>query len=372
LLRDQLIGDLYEAALHHDSFLDVFHQVTTAFGANVFHMFSWDTLRNAPHLSIYSPRMEVDSIIAQYDQYYGALDPRRSFVEKAAVGELISCQDHLTDEDVARSEFFQDYHIPSGFRYLMGVRLARPGADDILLGLLRAHGRTPYSPEERAAAVSMTGHLQRSINLWQDAKILRREAAIGSELMEELGLAVLALDRGSRIVFANQAAESMLRATACLKLAHGRLTAAIAAENDGLQRAIARVSKTRMGESLALQGALDATHEIFLNITYLPALAMRAAFGEATIMITARRRSAGALVVAQQLQQAFGLSKAEAGVAKALISGKTPDECAASIGVSLATVRTQLRAIYEKTHSRNQAEAVSAMLWVLPRRAHEN
>lgn len=368
MLRDQLVGDLYEAALHHDGFLEVFHRVTETLGANLFHMFSWDAASNAPHLSVYSPRGELDDVIARYDQYYGALDPRRGFVEKAAIGELVCCQDHLSDQDVARSEFFQDYQIPSGIRYLMGVRLARQGSDDILLGLLRAYGRTPYSQKERAAAVGMIGHLQRSINLWQDAKILHRDAALGSELMEELGIAVLALDRNSRVVFVNQAAESMMRATTCLRLAHGRLTAAVAAENDRLQAAIARVAKTRKGENLALQGSLDTAHEIFLSITALPGLAMRAAFGDATMMIAARRRSAGALVVAQQLQQAFGLSKAEAAVAKALISGKTPDECAASIGVSLATVRTQLRAIYEKTHTRTQAEAVSAMLWVLPRR----
>lgn len=368
MLRDQLIGDLYEAALHHDSFLEVFHQVTTAFGADVFHMFSWDAARNAPHLSIYSPGLNLESVVAQYDQYYGALDPRRSFVEKAAVGQLVSCQDHLTDEYVARSEFFQDHHIPGGFRYLMGVRLARPGGNDILLGMIRAHGRTPYSVEERATAAGMTSHLQRAINLWQDAKILHRDAAVGSELMEELSLAVLALDERTRVVFANQAAESMLRANACLKLLHRRLTASVAAENDALQSAIARVTKSRKSESLALQGTASATHAFFLNITYLPTLAMRSAFGEATVMVTVRRRGPGALVVAQQLRQAFGLSKAEALVAEALISGKTPDECASELGVSLTTVRTQLRAIFAKTRTRNQAEAVSAMLWVLPQR----
>lgn len=368
MLRDQLIGDLYEAALRHDSFLEVFHQVITTFGANWFHMFSWDAVRNAPQFSTYSPGLP-DSQIALYDQYYGALDPRRSVVGNAGVGELISCQDFLSEEDVARSEFFQDYQIPMGVRYLMGVRLARSGGNDILLGMLRAYGRTPYSPEERATAASMTTHLQRAINLWQDAQVLHRDAAVGSELMEELGLAVLALDERSHVVFANQAAESMLRASACLKLLHGCLTASVAAENDALQSAITRVAKSRKGESLALQGATSATHAFFLNITYLPALAMRSPFGEASVMVTVRRRSAGALVVAQQLRQAFGLSKAEATVAEALISGKTPDECAAELGVSLATVRTQLRAIYEKTHARNQAEAVSAMLWVLPRRA---
>jgi len=62
------------------------------------------------------------------------------------------------------------------------------------------------------------------------------------------------------------------------------------------------------------------------------------------------------------LRQAFGLSAAESAVAEALVSGKAPDEYAASAGVSLATVRSQLRAIYEKTRTRSQAEAVGAML----------
>lgn len=371
MLKDQLIGDLYEAALRQEGFLEVLQTAVEAFGANVFHMFSWDAVRNAPQLSVYTPSANWDTVIERYDQYYGALDPRRSFVERAAVGELVSCQDHLTEQEVARSEFYQDFQIPSGIRYLMGVRLARAGSDDILLGLLRASGRTPYSPEERAAAAGMTGHLQRTINLWQDAKILHRDAALGTELMEQLGLAVFALDSSSRVVFANEAAEAMLRATACLRLEQGRLSAIVAAENDRMQSAIARVAKTRKGESLALQVSSGVAHEVFLGITRLPGQATRAAFGEATMLITARRRGVQNLVTARQLRQAFGLSLAEAAVAEALIGGKTPDEYAASAGVTLATVRTQLRAIFDKTHTRSQAEAVGAMLWVISQRKPE-
>ncbi|PRG08336.1 LuxR family transcriptional regulator [Burkholderia ambifaria] len=371
MLRDQLIGDLYEAALHPDGFLEIFHQVSESLGANVFHMFSWDTARNAPKLSIYSPRAELDGLVALYDQYYGALDPRRGFVENAPLGEFVCCQDHLSERDVERSEFFQDYQIPSGIRYLMGVRLVRPGSDDILLGLLRANGRPPYSSDERATLSSMAGHLQRSINLWQDARILHRDAMLGAELMEELGLSVFALDRHSHVVFVNRAAEAMLRATTCLKLEHGCLSAAGAPQNDALKAALARVAKTRKSESLALSSTLSDAHEIFLGIAPLSGQALQATFGDATMLITVRQRSAAPLVVAQQLRQAFGLSSAEAAVAEALLCGKTPDECAASTGVALTTIRTQLRAIYEKTHSRNQAEAVGRMLWVLPQRKRE-
>lgn len=68
-----------------------------------------------------------------------------------------------------------------------------------------------------------------------------------------------------------------------------------------------------------------------------------------------------------ELRQSFGLSKAEAAVAQAMLGGSNPDECAADLGVSIATVRTQLRAIYEKTQTRSHSEAVAALMSMLPR-----
>lgn len=364
MLRDHLIGDLYEAALQRDGFLDVFQTVVEALGATGFHMFSWDPERNAPHLAAYTSDPHWDSVVALYDQYYGALDPRREVVAKAAIGEFQFCQDYLSETDVARSEFYQDFHIPTGFRYLTGARLSRIGSDDILLGLLRANDRLAYSDRERQGINGMAPHLQRAINLWMDARVLHRDAAVGSEMMAQLGVAVFALDGATKVVFANPSAETMLRATACLKLSHGRLSATVATENARLQAAIARAAKSRQGESLALRPAPGLQPEVFLGISRLPGCDTRMAFGHAEILVTVRRRGQVPRVRARQLQQAFGLTAAEAAVGEALIGGKTPDEYAAAAGVSVATVRTQLRAIFEKTGTRSQAEAVGAMLYL--------
>ena len=56
------------------------------------------------------------------------------------------------------------------------------------------------------------------------------------------------------------------------------------------------------------------------------------------------------------------MSSAESAVALALCDGKTPDEHAQASGVSVATVRTQLRAVFEKTQMRRQAETVRLLL----------
>lgn len=59
------------------------------------------------------------------------------------------------------------------------------------------------------------------------------------------------------------------------------------------------------------------------------------------------------------LEQIFGLTAAEARLAAALAGGATVAEAAIAHQVSVATVRTQLAAIFSKTHTSRQAELVT-------------
>ena len=69
-----------------------------------------------------------------------------------------------------------------------------------------------------------------------------------------------------------------------------------------------------------------------------------------------------------KLEGIFGLTPAEARLAVLLTGGATPAEAAGVQGITLATVRTQLSAIYAKTYTHRQAELVTLMarLSVLP------
>ncbi|MGH1574909.1 helix-turn-helix transcriptional regulator [Methylobacterium sp. P31] len=58
------------------------------------------------------------------------------------------------------------------------------------------------------------------------------------------------------------------------------------------------------------------------------------------------------------LEQIFGLTRAEARLTLLLVSGNTLTEVAEMLHVSVATVRTQLKAAFEKTHTHRQAELV--------------
>jgi DNA-binding CsgD family transcriptional regulator len=57
----------------------------------------------------------------------------------------------------------------------------------------------------------------------------------------------------------------------------------------------------------------------------------------------------------------FDLTPAEARVGIALARGRSPDEIAVSNGVSISTVRTQLRALFAKTGTARQTELVGVL-----------
>ena len=76
----------------------------------------------------------------------------------------------------------------------------------------------------------------------------------------------------------------------------------------------------------------------------------------------ARRPGRASPLAPEQLARLFGLTRAESAVALALARGKTLDEYAAEAGVLISTVRTHLRAIFDKTYTRRQADLVRLLL----------
>jgi DNA-binding CsgD family transcriptional regulator len=64
---------------------------------------------------------------------------------------------------------------------------------------------------------------------------------------------------------------------------------------------------------------------------------------------------------ATALQKLFNLTPAEASLAVKISRGKTPAAIARSNGVTIATVRSQLKAVFAKTNTRRQAELVGLL-----------
>jgi DNA-binding CsgD family transcriptional regulator len=65
---------------------------------------------------------------------------------------------------------------------------------------------------------------------------------------------------------------------------------------------------------------------------------------------------------AQVIQGLFDLSPAEARVARGIAAGKTVDDLANEVGLAVATVRSQLKSVFNKTGVSRQAELVGILV----------
>jgi DNA-binding CsgD family transcriptional regulator len=196
------------------------------------------------------------------------------------------------------------------------------------------------------------------------ARLQLERAHAASETLALIGLPALVVDSSGKVLAANPLIEAM---------------------NDHIHwRSHNRVSFTDAAADALLRRAIDTLD--VANGAPTRSFAVRSKDTRAAAvahLIPIRRsagdvfaRSAGVLAMTpvtlpqapsvELVQSLFDLTPAEARVARNLTTGQTVDEIAASGGVSLNTVRTQVRGVLEKTGCRRQADAIALFGGIAP------
>jgi DNA-binding CsgD family transcriptional regulator len=118
--------------------------------------------------------------------------------------------------------------------------------------------------------------------------------------------------------------------------------------------------------SLLKQGAL---RPLFLNWGKArPCVAQRVALGDGDASFLLLITDLDMLVPARAdvLEHGFGLTACEARAAVALSTGMTPSEIARHHGISMGTVRSQLKSVFVKTGTKRQPELIAMLARLLP------
>lgn len=181
-------------------------------------------------------------------------------------------------------------------------------------------------------------------------------------------VAALLLGENGRVLDIDQRSASHLHSSCVLGIRRNRLIALKKEDNDHLLQAINWVFATGKPETLICSagGSFAARYAILLqpnprNSSAMPSEKLPVV---CSIFPLGRRRVASA----QQLISLFGLSPAEARLARALCHGETLEEYAETQSVKLPTVKTQLRAIFAKTQTDRQVVLVNLIAGIPPLR----
>lgn len=356
---DSALLSIYAAALDAARWREAWYAVTRYTGADSFHFFSLDLATATPNFGIVSDELPTRGLI-EYDQYYGCIDPRRDIVAAMKPGELFVCHEHIDERFARRNEYYQDFLVRYDMRYAMGGSLARTESTDVFFALMRSGGIGHFTVDESQRMRRLVPHLQQAVGLFQQTSRLRELAGLGEAGLDLMETGVFATDAEGRVLYSNRLGEALLRQPGGLTMRQGVLTTAQQSLASRLSTALAVCASSGRPQSLriALGGSGEGN---FLHLTIALINGPHALLNinsSVRLLVLAGRTNARRVLTGPQLMQLFGLTAAEARLARALVQGLTPEIYAGQQSLKMPTVRAQLRAVFAKTGVRRQSELV--------------
>ena len=302
--------------------------------------------------------------IEDYLNHYAKICPRIPYMATLSAGSVIGDYAFISEQEMDRDAFYADFLGGDDLRYFAaGILMNRPG----MLGGAYVH-RSPRQghPEESELALlsRLLPHLERSLDLALRLKIERGPEAPFRDLLDLLPQAVVTLDRRGEVLFANEAAAAVLREADGLALHKRQLHVADRRANAQLSALLGSLLRDDLEAGLSSGGQVvlprpSGKPPFVMAVHRLAGLA--AAFDESAspaVALFVYDPEVGTEPQASALAEAFSLTRREAGLAVALLQGRSLQEHAEARGVKITTVRTQLLSLMRKTDTHSQAELV--------------
>jgi DNA-binding CsgD family transcriptional regulator len=271
----------------------------------------------------------------------------------------------MSREEFCRTDIFNEWYKPQGVEAMMRTNLLIEGPVSTVITVGRPYSEGDFGASEIRLFVALIPHLQRAVQLQLRLAGVDGPPIGSAEMLNRLLQGVLLVDAGARVIFANSAAERMLRAGSGLLLRRDGLRAETPGETRLLRRMIADCAEPRA----ELGGAggrvrLSRENRAPLTVLVIPHRAQVAwidvARPRAILFITDPEHAA--VVRRESLRQDFGLTPAEAGFTREMLKADGLQAAADRLGISLTTARTHLAHVFDKTGTRRQAELVRLIL----------
>jgi DNA-binding CsgD family transcriptional regulator/PAS domain-containing protein len=289
-----------------------------------------------------------------------------------SIDEPVTSSQFVTNYDeFIDSRYFQEIVIPKGVGDSMHVVLGRNSRRFGLFSASRHMSGDPISADDLGVLRLLAPHIRRAVTISDLMELKALEAEALSATLDRLAMGVVVVADENRILHANEAARDMLANGSRILSRRGRLAARETAADAELSRAIelaasdeATLGGTGIGVAL---GSPDAQ----------PALAHVLPLARGDVRTRLMPRATAAVFIntpdarpqpdLRALAQTYGLTPAEARVTERLLAGAANlSEVAASLDVSLATVKTHLSQVFTKTGVSRQADLVALVHRMMP------
>jgi len=278
----------------------------------------------------------------------------------------------VTDESTAPEVYFGS-EIYNDFRRRWGAE--RYVAGDVFrdarrFGVVAVQGRrrrAPFDDAEQRLLGRLLPHLRRAVQMHGVVGQFQSQHCAIEDLLEGAPIGVVLLDEAGEVIHANATARRIDRLRDGLQIVARRLRAASPADDRALGRAITEAIDVARRRSVAGGSALAigrASHENAFRVLVCPGpgVESRSPFRIAAAMVLVGDPDPALRSPLELTARLYGLTPAEARLARAVASGDSLEAYAEGRGVSIDTARWTLKQVFSKTGARRQADLTRMLL----------
>jgi DNA-binding CsgD family transcriptional regulator len=313
--------------------------------------------------------VDVDEAgVAAYVGHYARLDPwAGGWLQRGRPGVFYGA-DLTGGTSIAETEYYRDFARRYGMFHLIGGTLHPFGQSSgpVAASFHRPFDATDFDAQAMQRLRRVMPHLKNALQTSRalaDAQMQREasQAALG-----RLGLGLLLVGEGERIVFANPEAEWLLREGLVLAAPNGRLRANDPERQSALAEMLRRaVTLAQGGEGPAADLlTLPRPDEAPLTLLVAPLIVAPAwaGFSHPVAAVFAYDSSRHRKPALPALIALYRFTRAEGRLVEALVAGERIGDYAERNEISINTANTQLKQAFAKTGTHRQSELIAVLL----------
>ena len=357
-----VIDLIYQGALDGDAWIRVMERLAEIVQGGALAYIKKD-MRTGQGAGLYS-RIDPSSF-TDYFGYYASRNPLSRSIRDATPGTVLIDWQSVGKVELMRSEYYNDFLLPRGIHGVLGILLWRQDDASAILNITRSPHQGDFLPQDADALRPFLPHIRRAVDMTSRLP-MAAVAGSGFELLAGgLSEGVLLLDVTGRLIYANAAAEAVLRRQDGLSLT----ARVLRATDPATSHRLAALLRGAVGTGASGGGMLVQRRggQFGYAVRVMPCPARHAMLpgGMPGLIVTISDPSAATRAPDQRLRELFGLTPAQALVAGRLADGCTLARISDELGISHNTTRRHLAAVMAKTATRRQTDLVR-MLVQLP------
>ncbi len=370
-IDDGVVQVLYRAAAGEVAWTTALNAFQASVGGASTQIVVVDKAKCSLALAENSDSPYADAVLEHVREYHRC-DPHMAAVAVLPVGKVLNTQDSFPLAEYRSHPFYRDYWLAYGAHALLGAKAAEDERHVALIGTTRITGFSSFTHADVLLFGRYIRHLMAAFEIANFLAKMRTEAIVGQHLMQSSSRPMILLARDHTVLAANDAATSLLQSTDACFVREGQFHCSANDSAAQLREVIAAFSSPassdahqsrRDRKAFRIHG-FDGSPVLCSAWDMRPDMVMGLFGPAAAVLLTLTPQQFSQPADPLWLGSMFDLTPAEARVASALMTGADLASIAAQHGVSLGTVRAQLRAIYAKTGTHRQAQLVALLLSV--------